>query len=234
MVMVINYRRGIIAHDNHLQVAMKTLRMTHQREIILQELEKSKDHPSADELYERVKKKSPRISLATVYRNLEILSETGAIRKIEISGRQKRFDWILSHHNHIYCVACHRIDNIDMENSEKLSLRSEDSRGYKVGGYRVEFFGYCPDCKKKQQRKGEKKMACKKCVPTALNDNQRQVLEALAQCKNACGSKDIAAATSMEAKQVSCQITALKKKGFVASPARCKYEITKEGKKAIV
>jgi Fe2+ or Zn2+ uptake regulation protein len=213
---------------------MKKLRMTHQREVILDELKKSKTHPSADELYERVKKKSPRISLATVYRNLEILSEIGAIRKIEISGRQKRFDWVLSPHNHIYCVECHRIDNIDLETQKKLSLHPDDSHGYQVGGYRVEFFGYCPDCQKKQRPKGEKKMACKKCVPTALNDNQRQVLEALAQCKNACGSKDIAAATSMEAKQVSCQITALKKKGYVASPARCKYEITKDGKKAIV
>ncbi len=212
---------------------MKKLRMTHQREVILQELKKSKNHPSADELYERVKKRSPRISLATVYRNLEILAETGAIRKIEISGRQKRFDWILAQHDHIYCVKCHRIDNIDMKNRKDLSLQPENSRGYQVGGYRVEFFGYCPDCRKKKRPEGAKKMGCKKCVPGTLSDNQRQVLEALAGCKKACGSKDIAAATSLEAKQVSCQITALKKKGYVASPARCKYEITQEGKKAI-
>ena len=49
-------------------------------------------HLTADELYERVKKSMPRISLATVYRNLETLSETGVIAKLEISGRQKRFD----------------------------------------------------------------------------------------------------------------------------------------------
>ncbi len=73
-------------------------------------------------------------------------------------------------------------------------------------------------------------MACK---PKGLSDNQRQVLEALSNTSEPCGSKDIAAATTLEAKQVSCQITALKKTGFVESPVRCKYEITSEGKEAL-
>ncbi len=71
------------------------------------------------------------------------------------------------------------------------------------------------------------------CNPKGLSDNQRQVLEALAKSAEPCGSKDIAAATTLEAKQVSCQITALKKKGFVDSPVRCKYEITEDGKSAL-
>jgi len=84
-------------------------------------------------------------------------------------------------------------------------------------------------------------MACKPkscksgggCKPGSMSERQREVLSALAKCKKACGSKDIAAATSLEPKQISCQITALKKKGFVDSPVRCKYEITKDGKKAL-
>lgn len=73
-------------------------------------------------------------------------------------------------------------------------------------------------------------MACKSCKTTMLSDTQRQVLEALAKSAEACGSKEIAAATGLESKQISCQLTALKNKGFVASPVRCKYEITEEGK----
>ncbi len=209
--------------------------MTHQREVILSELGKSRSHPTADELYERVKKKLPRISLATVYRNLEILSEAGLIRKLEVSGRQKRFDWDTRQHDHIYCVHCHRVDNIDLENKKQLNLPTRESKGYEVTGCRIEFFGLCPRCKKikaTKTRKGETKMGCKTCG-TGLSDKQREVLEALAKCKEACGSKDIAAATSLEPKQVSCQITALKKKGYVTSPARCKYEITGEGKAAL-
>ena len=76
-------------------------------------------------------------------------------------------------------------------------------------------------------------MGCKKCGSTELSEPQRQVLEAFAKSEEACGGKDIAAATGLESKQVSCQITALKKKGYVASPVRCKYEITKDGKSAL-
>lgn len=209
------------------------LRMTHQREIILDELRRAKTHPTADELYERIKKKLPRISLATVYRNLEILSETGLIKKLEISGRQKRFDWDPQDHDHVYCTKCHRVDNIPTETGTLLSIAPELQKGYRITGCRIEFYGLCPNCLKPQQLKkstGEKDMACKSCKTTTLSDAQRQVLEALNKSAEACGSKEIAAATGLEAKQISCQLTALKNKGFVASPVRCKYEITDEGK----
>jgi Fe2+ or Zn2+ uptake regulation protein len=123
------------------------LRMTHQRETILKELKKN-NHPTADELYEHVKKVLPRISLATVYRNLEILSEAGMIKKLHISGRQKRFDWDVEDHEHIVCVQCHRVDNIDLGTNKTLLL-PKDNKQYNVTGYRIEFFGLCPECKKK-------------------------------------------------------------------------------------
>lgn len=76
-------------------------------------------------------------------------------------------------------------------------------------------------------------MGCTTCKNTALSEQQRQVLEALAQTPEACGSKEIAAATGLEAKQISCQITALKNQGYVASPARCKYALTEQGKSVL-
>ncbi len=209
------------------------LRMTHQREIILAELKKMTTHPTADELYERVKKRLPRISLATVYRNLEILSALGIIRKLEISGRQKRFDWDTHEHFHVYCTCCHRVENVALKKTATLPLQISRQKGYEISGCRVEFFGLCPTCKnkkKKKENKGETKMACK---PKELSDKQREVLEALANTSDPCGSKDIAAVTSLETKQISCQITSLKKKGYVDSPARCKYAITDQGKDAL-
>jgi Fe2+ or Zn2+ uptake regulation protein len=209
------------------------LRMTHQREIILAELHRSKTHPTADELYERIKKKLPRISLATVYRNLEILSEAGLIRKLEISGRQKRFDWDPVEHDHVFCTQCQRVDNMVTPGNATPRLEPEQEKGYRITGCRIEFFGLCPKCQQQfeiKQDRGERTMACKSCGTAALSENQRQVLEALAQSSEACGSKELAAATGLEAKQISCQITALKNKGYVSSPARCKYEITEQGK----
>ena len=124
------------------------LRMTNQREMILRELKKSKGHLTADELYERVKKFMPRISLATVYRNLEILSDVNMIRKLEISGRQKRFDSELEDHDHIYCVECHRIENLEISKNQ-VELPVEDANGYTITGRRLEVTGVCPRCQKK-------------------------------------------------------------------------------------
>ncbi len=131
------------------------LRMTNQREIILRELKRSKQHLSADELYDIVKKIMPRISLATVYRNLEILSEAGLIGKLEISGRQKRFDYEVSDHDHIYCIICHRVDNLNIERESVKSEQLADEAGYSITGYRVEIIGICPKCQKKQKKIGE-------------------------------------------------------------------------------
>jgi len=131
------------------------LRMTNQREIILRELVASGQHLTADELYDIVKKIMPRISLATVYRNLEILSEAGLIGKLEISGRQKRFDYDPSEHDHIYCVDCHRVDNLELD---RESINKEEFRavgGYSVTGYRLEIVGICPECQKKIKRERE-------------------------------------------------------------------------------
>jgi Fur family ferric uptake transcriptional regulator len=127
--------------------------MTNQREIILRELKKSRRHLSADELYDIVKKVMPRISLATVYRNLEILSEAGLIGKLEISGRQKRFDFDVSDHDHIYCVVCHRVDNLNIERKNVDSVELGAAAGYSITGYRVEIIGICPECQKKNKSK---------------------------------------------------------------------------------
>ena len=213
----------------------RTLRMTHQREIVLQELKRCQTHPTADELYERIKKKLPRISLATVYRNLEILAEAGLVGKLEVSGRQKRFDWDSNDHTHVYCVGCHRVDNIFSPGFACPRVEPEQDNGYRITGCRVEFFGLCPACQQldHQSAQGESTMGCAQCAPATLDDQQRQVLEALAHSDAPCGSKELAVATGLASKQVSCQITALKKKGLVDSPVRCKYGITEQGRKIL-
>ena len=132
------------------------LRMTNQREIILRELKKSRQHLTADELYDRVKKDMPRISLATVYRNLEILSEAGLIGKLEISGRQKRFDYDVVEHDHIYCAVCHKVDNLKIERQGLHAREIKAVKGYTVTGYRLEIVGICPACQKRKAKQEKK------------------------------------------------------------------------------
>jgi len=76
-------------------------------------------------------------------------------------------------------------------------------------------------------------MKCKNFSEKGLDEKQRKILKALAATPETCGTKDIAGTTGMEAKQVSCHITSLKKKGYIESPVRCKYTITQEGKAAL-
>lgn len=133
------------------------VRMTHQREIILDELQRTRTHPSADELYASVKKRLPRISLATVYRNLETLSNAGLVSKLEVTGRQKRFDWNREPHNHITCTQCHRIDDVLSlsEPTPPSCQMPQDLQGYHLSGWRVEYYGICPDCQEKNRTKTE-------------------------------------------------------------------------------
>ena len=122
------------------------LRMTRQRRVILEELRKVKTHPSADEIYEIVRKRLPRISLGTVYRNLEILSESGDIQKLEPGCSLKRFDGNPSELCHIRCVRCDRIADAPMVPDLEIDLERVNSTDFEIIGHRLEFLGVCPIC----------------------------------------------------------------------------------------
>ena len=130
------------------------LRNTRQRAVILEELRKTRTHPTADELYRRVRRRLPRISLGTVYRNLELLSERGVIRKLELGGSQRRYDGDTEHHCHVRCVACGRVDDIDCRSPGRIAEAFTDKSGYKILGHRFELFGLCPACQGKKRRAG--------------------------------------------------------------------------------
>jgi Fur family ferric uptake transcriptional regulator len=129
------------------------VRKTKQREVILEELAKLCAHPSADELYGFVKKRLPRISLGTVYRNLEMLTREGLISRIDTAGSQMRFDAETGDHQHIRCLRCGRIDDVPAGALRaRCGERVAKETGYRVLGRRVEYIGMCPACGKKQGR----------------------------------------------------------------------------------
>ncbi len=124
------------------------LRMTAQRRIILEELRKVRTHPTAGEIYEIVRKRLPRISLGTVYRNLEILSEIGMIQKLEMAGTQKRFDGIVENHYHVRCIRCGRVDDVLADSIPMINEALAEASDYEILWHRLEFVGLCPQCKK--------------------------------------------------------------------------------------
>ena len=129
------------------------VRLTTQRQIILEELAKVKTHPTASELYDMVRKKLPRIGLGTVYRNLEIMAENGIIQKIKVGGTQKRFDATTEPHYHIRCSECGKVDDIEMPFMEELANTATQNSEYQILGHNVEFTGICVDCQQAAQNK---------------------------------------------------------------------------------
>lgn len=127
-------------------MSLQIVRMTTQRKIILEELKKVRTHPTADELYRIVKKKLPRVSLGTIYRNLEILSETGLIQKIEIPGTTKRFDGTTDNHHHMRCASCGAVRDLDLGSAISLPEISGDIDGCRIIACRLDLVGFCPHC----------------------------------------------------------------------------------------
>ncbi len=126
------------------------IRLTTQRQIILEELASVKTHPTAGEVYDMVRKRLPRIGLGTVYRNLELMAENGMILKLEVGGTQKRFDATTEPHYHIRCSCCGRVDDIDMPVIESLVDAAADSSSYLIFGHHIEFTGICSQCREKE------------------------------------------------------------------------------------
>ena len=120
--------------------------MTPQRKTILEVLRSTNTHPSADEIYEMVRKHIPHISLGTVYRNLEVLSESGEIQKLELSGTMKRYDWNPNKHYHIRCTGCGRVDDAPIAPLNTLEDELYGATVYTIIGHLLEFVGLCPDC----------------------------------------------------------------------------------------
>ena len=132
---------------------MTTKRKTKQREIILEVLKKL-DHPTADEVYENVKKDIPNISLGTIYRNLESFCESGLINKIETSQRKKEFDPNIMGHYHARCIECDKL--VDLCDTTFKKLEIPNIKSFFIKDYVLEFRGICEKCKKMQVEKSGK------------------------------------------------------------------------------
>ncbi len=123
-------------------------RKTIQRSLVLDAVNKLHNHATADEIYDAVIIEHPNISKATVYRNLNTLSEMGEIRKLEIPGGADRYDHCTHNHCHIKCDKCGRLFDVDMDYISGLESNIRDTRGFDFTGYDIIFRGTCPDCKK--------------------------------------------------------------------------------------
>ena len=126
-------------------------RMTKQRQVILDTLKQVKTHPTADELFAMVRAELPKVSLGTVYRNLDVLVRTHKIRKLESPSSQSRYDADLSDHYHVRCQGCGSVGDVDAEALPALNLPKNNEQHFTITEYRIDFIGWCPTCKNSKQ-----------------------------------------------------------------------------------
>ena len=130
-------------------------RNTAQRETILQAIRKMRTHPTAMEVYLEVRKKIPNISLGTVYRNLEIMSKKGLIRKLT-GEYSNRYDGMVENHFHFICKKCNKIYDIPDKNNEYINkiiqeqiikMKEKTKDKYEINECELIFYGFCNRCK---------------------------------------------------------------------------------------
>ncbi|NLY04775.1 MAG: transcriptional repressor [Candidatus Atribacteria bacterium] len=128
---------------------MNKIKKTKQREAILEILKNTKSHPTADEVYQKVRQKIPRISKGTVYRNLKLLTENKEVMKIDTGGTEGRYDARVENHYHFRCESCGKVFDVDVPVDTELDKKVSQKTGFNITHHVLEFRGFCSDCQKK-------------------------------------------------------------------------------------
>ena len=124
-------------------------RNTLQKQIVQQKLAELGDHPTADEVAARVQEEYPTISRATVYRVLNKLADSGEAMRVRINNGADHFDHQTFPHYHVHCSLCGKVADVEMP-IEEMEKFLQDTSGYRILGYTLQFDGICPKCQKSQ------------------------------------------------------------------------------------
>ncbi len=126
----------------------KGLRITPQRTAIMHYLLNTVEHPSAEQIYKKIRQSYPMISLSTVYKTLDMLKEKEMVNGIEVQG-EMRFDAHIDEHLNLICIDCGKIKDVDEGSIKEIRKRAAGKSRYRILKSNFELFGYCNVCKSK-------------------------------------------------------------------------------------
>jgi Fur family transcriptional regulator, peroxide stress response regulator len=122
-------------------------KITPQRLAIVKILAESQGHPSAENIYERIRKDFPTTSLATVYRTILAIKSLGEVLEIGFPDGGNRYDGSKPYpHPHVICIQCKKIVDPDLDSLDDMTKEVESGTHFKVLSHRLDFFGICGDC----------------------------------------------------------------------------------------
>ena len=131
------------------------IRNTKQRQAIFEVIERHGGHLTADEIYQLVRRRFPRLSLGTVYRNLRVLVAQGNLRELDFGMAVTYFETIKDSHYHLICRICGSIAdaNIPVERRlQSVAGQASDLGGFRIEGHRLDFIGVCAACQSKPEK----------------------------------------------------------------------------------
>ena len=102
-------------------------------------------HPNAESIYQQLQPQYPSMSLATVYKTMEIFAKIGVVKILQCGEDAHRYDYNTSQHAHIRCVKCNRVLDVDIDEGQ-LARQAEAQTGFSVSGVSLSFLGVCKDC----------------------------------------------------------------------------------------
>lgn len=130
-----------------MSTKFKDYRKTKQRKVILKELRKVCNHPTAEEIHKMVMRKIPNIGLATVYRNLDLMEKEGLILKLKSKNKQARYDGNTEKHWHLICKKCKQIIDIFDVKGVKINSQQLKKSGFIPSLDYLEISGLCKKCR---------------------------------------------------------------------------------------
>lgn len=128
----------------------KGLRLTHQRLEIFRALAEHTNHPTTEDIFNRVRKRLKTISLDTVYRTIAVFEDFGLIKRVLHLDNATRFDINITTHHHLVCTNCNRIEDFYWPNFDQMKLPKAISHWGRVENKHVVISGLCSNCKKKK------------------------------------------------------------------------------------
>ena len=133
--------------DNLVQkLRARRIAVTPQRLAVLASLEQRRDHPSAEKIYQEVRRQLPAISFNTVYKTLEVLCQKGLVTKVNPLHEVARYDGETGRHVHLVCRRCHSIADLHRQPEAFPSLTPEELQGFRVEHQSLTLWGLCPRC----------------------------------------------------------------------------------------
>ena len=133
--------------EKHL--AKSQLKNSKQRNVIIEYFLEMDGHVAADDLHQFVKSKGVNVGHATVYRTLNLMKDAGLVTQKQFSDSKSIFELNSpdSHHDHLFCLNCHKVVEFENEEIEELQKQVAEKFGFKLTAHNLDLYGYCSDCK---------------------------------------------------------------------------------------